>query len=76
MLSVSEKGSAAIETALDYPPCPQCRKNLVRRSRRRGIYERTVSLLYVYPFRCQHCAHRFLALQWGTLYERYYPDEQ
>jgi hypothetical protein len=34
------------------------------------------SLFYLYPFRCQLCTHRFLALQWGCRYKRYTPDRR
>ncbi len=29
-----------------------------------------LSLVYVYPFRCQHCGHRFRAFHWGRRYTR------
>lgn len=44
-------------------PCPQCGTHFVRRSHRRGITERLLSLVSVYPFRCQVCAHRFKVRQ-------------
>jgi hypothetical protein len=40
----------------------------VRRSSRVGAFERLISALYVYPFRCQRCTHRFRALNWGHRY--------
>ena len=40
----------------------------MRRSRRVGAFERALSAGYVYPFRCQLCGRRFLALQWGVRY--------
>ncbi|MGH7322181.1 MAG: PilZ domain-containing protein [Candidatus Rokuibacteriota bacterium] len=42
----------------------------MRRSQRKGFLERLLSAVYVYPFRCQICAHRFKALQWGMRYVR------
>lgn len=60
----------------EYPTCPRCQKNLTRRSKRQGLVERVISLLYAYPFRCQLCAHRFLAIQWGARFERYTPDRR
>lgn len=63
-----------MERAREYPACPSCRTNVVRRSRRQGFLEQTISLLYVYPFRCRLCSYRFLALQWGARFERYTPD--
>lgn len=32
--------------------------------------ERVLALLYVYPFRCPRCGHRFRARQWGARYVR------
>ena len=40
----------------------------MRRSSRVGAFERLISSLYVYPFRCQRCSHRFRALNWGHRY--------
>ena len=51
-------------------PCPACGGTLARRAHRNGLAEKIFSVLYVYPFRCQFCAHRFLALQWGARYHR------
>jgi hypothetical protein len=41
--------------------CPRCASSAVQRSHRRGI-ERLLSLLAVYPFRCQACHSRFWRL--------------
>jgi hypothetical protein len=60
----------------DYPPCPRCRKPFTRRSQREGLFERGISLVHVYPFRCQLCAHRFLALHWGACFVKYRPDRR
>ncbi|MBI3809908.1 MAG: PilZ domain-containing protein [Nitrospirae bacterium] len=59
-----------------YPQCPTCRKNFVRRSQRRGVIEHTISLVYIYPFRCQLCTRRFRAFQLGVRFERYTPDRR
>jgi predicted HAD superfamily Cof-like phosphohydrolase len=48
--------------------CPQCGKSFVRRSHRQGLKERLLSLVYLYPFRCQVCAHRFRAFQFRSQY--------
>jgi predicted HAD superfamily Cof-like phosphohydrolase len=48
--------------------CPRCGKSFVRRSRRQGLKERLLSLMYLYPFRCQVCAHRFRAFQFRSRY--------
>ncbi len=47
----------------------------MHRSHRRGVLEQALSLVYVYPFRCQACGHRFLALRWRRRYTRL-PDER
>ncbi len=52
------------------PPCPQCGKDYVRRTRRDGLFEQVASVFYLYPFRCQLCMYRFRAFQWGTRYTR------
>ena len=45
--------------------CPRCGKDFVRRVRREGLAEIVASAVYLYPFACQLCAHRFRAWQWG-----------
>ncbi len=40
----------------------------MRRSSRIGAFERLISIVYVYPFRCPRCTHRFRALNWGHRY--------
>ena len=61
---------------MEYPQCPTCRKNFVRRSHRRGVIEHAITLFYTYPFRCQLCTNRFYAFQWGARFERYAPDRR
>jgi len=48
--------------------CPKCGKDFVRRTLRKGAHEFLLSVLYVYPYRCQLCAHRFLWLELGKRY--------
>ncbi len=60
----------------DSPPCPRCRKPFTRRSQRRGLLERCISLVHIYPFRCQLCAHRFLAPHWGARFVKHRPDRR
>ncbi|SRR5712691_3958547 len=48
--------------------CPRCGKSFVRRSQRQGLKERLLSLVYLYPFRCQVCANRFRAFQFRSWY--------
>jgi len=50
--------------------CPLCESSYVRRAHRKGVLEQLLSAVYVYPFRCQLCTHRFLSLQWGVRYAR------
>jgi hypothetical protein len=40
--------------------CPLCRGQRIRRSRRRGVFERRVLILvFLRPFRCLSCDNRF-----------------
>jgi hypothetical protein len=39
--------------------CPACRGRKIRRSHRRNLFEKAVSLSRIYPFRCTDCQHRF-----------------
>jgi hypothetical protein len=39
--------------------CPECHGDRVFRSRRRGILEWYLRCVYIYPFRCAICGHRF-----------------
>lgn len=50
--------------------CPRCRKHFVRRSHRKGLYERLLSCLCRYPFRCQVCGRRFKAFQFRAHYTK------
>jgi hypothetical protein len=45
--------------------CPQCRKDDVFRSRPRSPREHVAALIWIVPFHCQHCSHRFLACRLG-----------
>src|SRR5918999_2290719 len=54
----------------DHPECSTCRKHTTRRSCRRNIFERILSIAYVYPFRCHSCEKRFFKLQWGVRYKK------
>lgn len=41
------------------PSCRRCKRNdLVRRSHRIGA-ETILAILFLYPFRCERCDHRF-----------------
>jgi hypothetical protein len=41
--------------------CPQCQKDGVLRSRPQSPCEHVAALIWIVPFHCQHCSHRFLA---------------
>lgn len=41
--------------------CPKCEGTFARRSHRKGLIEFLCGLVLIYPYRCQLCAHRFLA---------------
>lgn len=43
--------------------CPRCGQQAARRSRRVGVWDHLVSVLRLYPFRCQLCTARFRAFQ-------------
>ena len=40
--------------------CPDCQSRRIHRSRRRGILESSLlAMLFIRPFRCLSCDHRF-----------------
>jgi predicted RNA-binding Zn-ribbon protein involved in translation (DUF1610 family) len=41
--------------------CPSCGSSSIRRVPRRGLRERLMSLIAVYPYRCDDCDFRFAA---------------
>lgn len=47
--------------------CPRCRKRFLRRLRPGGTLARLLSLLSIYPFRCQVCGYRFSAYLSGVM---------
>jgi len=50
-----------VSISLPSPRCPACRSGCVRRSRRKGIVEKTLlTMAFVRPFRCVECGWRFL----------------
>jgi predicted RNA-binding Zn-ribbon protein involved in translation (DUF1610 family) len=49
--------------------CPECGKESVHRVPRLSLGEHARNLMFVSPFRCQVCGHRFLAFRLG----RHYP---
>lgn len=48
--------------------CPECRKESVHRVPCLTLSEQLKSLLFVSPFRCQACGHRFSAVRLGRRY--------
>src|SRR5439155_371704 len=50
------------------PRCPRCDRGKGRRCHRDGALEQVLSGVYIYPFRCSLCGHRFRALAWGRRY--------
>jgi hypothetical protein len=50
--------------------CPHCQTTTVLRSLPQTAGEHVAALLWVAPFRCQHCSHRFLACRIGSTYPR------
>ncbi len=53
------------------PHCPRCGQDIVQRVRRRGLLDHLLSTVYIYPFRCQVCFHRFSTFQWGVRYVKH-----
>jgi hypothetical protein len=41
--------------------CSRCGSNSIRRSKRRGVIEKALSIV-VRPYRCRDCDHRFFPL--------------
>jgi hypothetical protein len=56
--------------------CPKCGKDFVRRTLRRGAHEYLLSVVYVYPYRCQLCAKRFLRMEPGRRYNESTVDKR
>ncbi|MCH8819210.1 MAG: PilZ domain-containing protein [Acidobacteria bacterium] len=43
--------------------CPKCTKDFSRRIHREGWWEHLLSSVFLYPYRCQICSHRFKAFK-------------
>ncbi|MGH7825605.1 MAG: hypothetical protein ACREQ7_10585 [Candidatus Binatia bacterium] len=43
--------------------CPRCDSGSVRRSHRRNVFERILSVVPIHPFRCVDCGHRFMKIR-------------
>ena len=55
-------------TAASGVQCPRCQWRVIQRAPRAGIFERLISLVSIYPFRCQVCRYRFRAWRPGRRY--------
>lgn len=58
------------------PNCPSCSSQFIKRVRRTAVYQRLVSLFYIYPFSCQLCGHTFSLFQPGVRYVRIDEDHR
>lgn len=61
---------------MDRELCPNCGEVEGRRSRRRGLVEQVLGFIFVFPFRCQQCAHRFFLFRPGRRYVRVHEDRR
>lgn len=48
--------------------CPLCGKNVILRAQARTMSESFLALLFLVPFRCQSCHHRFFRFRLGLAY--------
>jgi hypothetical protein len=58
------------------PFCPNCSRDYTKRVSRVGFKERLLSIIYVYPFKCQLCGYRFAFMQWGVRYRKVEEDRR
>lgn len=56
--------------------CPLCRKEDVLRSRPQTTRERLAEFLFMSPFHCRQCSHRFLASRLGVDHPRHLVDRR
>jgi len=55
--------------------CPRCNSKRIRKSRRKGVEEKIFfAMIFVRPFRCESCDHRFF--RWAPSYLRVHPARQ
>ncbi len=45
--------------------CSKCRKPFVQAVRQQGLLDRLLHLVYLHPYCCKVCRHRFYVMQWG-----------
>ena len=56
--------------------CPQCQKDGVYRARPQSPRERVATLVFISPFLCPSCSHRFLASRLGINHPRHPIDRR
>ncbi len=56
--------------------CTRCATDYVRQSRRSGTIDRVLSMLRMFPFRCQLCTHRFWVIRLGQDFDATPNDEK
>ncbi|ALA61012.1 PilZ domain-containing protein [Nitrospira moscoviensis] len=56
--------------------CPQCQQIGVLRSRPQSPREHAAALVFIAPFHCQHCSHRFLACRLGLNHPQHPMDRR
>ena len=44
--------------------CPKCQSPRIFRSRRQALVDWLLRVIRLYPFRCDHCSHRFRRGSW------------
>ena len=56
-------GGFRITSEAESVHCPNCRGNMIRRSRRNGVFEKTLlKVLGVRPYRCKGCDERYFGV--------------
>jgi len=45
--------------------CSKCRKPFVQAVRQQGLLDRLLHWVYLHPYGCKVCRHRFYVMQWG-----------
>jgi hypothetical protein len=56
--------------------CPNCSREFVRRVSRVGLLERSMGWIFISPFKCQICGHRFRSMQFGVRDARFAEDHR
>ena len=56
--------------------CPQCGQTFVQRPHPTEVKERLLSLIYIYPFRCQVCGCHFKAFGFGVHAKQFVDQRQ